>query len=66
MPICPKCGKYHKKSHHRRHVRTCVGWDNPALEHLIKSRGVGTKDYKGEQAQLKNKRLKELEKEGVL
>ena len=63
MPICPKCGKYHKKSHHRRHVRTCVGWNNPALGHLMASRGVGSKDYKSLQADLKRKRLLELEKE---
>jgi len=60
MPICPKCGKYHSKKHHRRHVKTCVGWKNPALDHLIVSRGPGAKEYKGIQEQLKKDRLKEL------
>jgi len=63
MPVCPKCGKYHKKSHHRKHVRTCVGWNNPALEHIRVSKGVGSKDYSGLQEQLKRARLLEIEKE---
>jgi len=37
-----------------------AGWDNPALEHLIKSKGTGAKDYKAKQAQLKKERLKKL------
>jgi len=60
MPVCPYCGKYHRKGHHRRHVRTCVYWDNPALEHLLKSKGLGAKDYKARQEMLKKERLKKL------
>lgn len=39
MPICPKCGRYHKKSHHRRHVKSCAGADDSAYWHMIISRG---------------------------
>lgn len=60
MPVCPKCGKYHKKSHHAKHVRTCVGWKNPALDHLVVSKGVGAKNYYGKQSSLKRERLKQL------
>jgi len=58
MPICPKCGKYHKRSHHKRYVRSCGGWRNPALEHMIVSRSVGARDYKAMQDQIKKERLK--------
>lgn len=55
MPICPHCGKYHKKSHHHRHVKTCVKGTGYAYEHLAISRGASSMTKKIQSQKRSNK-----------
>ena len=47
MPICPKCGRYHKRAHHKRHVKSCGGAppSDYAVYHRIISKGASDKTY---------------------
>jgi len=45
MPVCPKCGAYHKKSHHQIRVKYCVGGDTKAAEHMRVSKSGAGKEY---------------------
>jgi len=60
MPICPKCGRYHKKSHHRRHVRECVMGVGYPVRHMQVSKGSGsqTKEKQRKMIQAKEERMK--------
>jgi len=60
MPICPYCGKYHKKSHHRRHMRSCVGGTGYAYEHLQRSKG-GSKMSKKIQEKKRQEKFKRIQ-----